>query len=487
MAINEKYLDDYPKPILLEKNEIISNQMRKNICKICLKDGSKGTGFFCQIPFPNKDNLLPVFITNNHLINENFLKNEKYIIVSINNDEITKRINLENKRNYTNKDYDITIIEIDKKKEQIYDFLDLDENKIENSFLDIIGNSIYILHYPKYLFGQKISVSHGILKQRFEDKKYDFMHYCSTEYGSSGSPILNLENNKVIGIHKKKSNGNYNIGAFLYYSINEFNEKYKKNHKKNDNEITINYKINNRNIINIFGTDFVTNNKNNCRIIINGQEHELKQNIKINDNLINKDILEIKLKGIKNITDMSYIFSNCQTLFSIPDITNWDTTNITNMSYMFFNCSNLQSLPDISNFITNNVNNFNSMFSGCNSLLTLPDISKWNTHKVTNMSNMFSYCSSLITLPDISKWKTNNVNNMKCMFYCCSSLKILPNLGNWNIDKVKDMSYMFYKCKTLKNLPDFNKWNVSNESNICGLFEECNKSINIPSNLRKKK
>ena len=43
------------------------------------------------------------------------------------------------------------------------------------------------------------------------------------------------------------------------------------------------------------------------------------------------------------------------------------------------------------------------MFSGCKSLLSLPDISKWNTNKVTNMSNMFENCSSLSSLPNISK------------------------------------------------------------------------------------
>ena len=47
------------------------------------------------------------------------------------------------------------------------------------------------------------------------------------------------------------------------------------------------------------------------------------------------------------------------------------------------------------------------MFSGCNSLISLPDISKWNTSNVNDMSGMFSGCYSLISLPDISKWKTN--------------------------------------------------------------------------------
>ena len=36
-------------------------------------------------------------------------------------------------------------------------------------------------------------------------ENYEISHYCSTEKGSSGSPIINLLNHKVIGIHKKCS------------------------------------------------------------------------------------------------------------------------------------------------------------------------------------------------------------------------------------------------------------------------------------------
>ena len=114
----------------------------------------------------------------------------------------------------------------------------LNNNKID----DYIGHSMYILHYPSYQENQQLSVSYGIIKNRFIDKEYNFKHYCSTEKGSSGSPILNINNNKVIGIHKQTDkNKNYNIGSFLYYSIKEFIDKYKeiKNNQKkeiNDNE-----------------------------------------------------------------------------------------------------------------------------------------------------------------------------------------------------------------------------------------------------------
>ena len=47
-TIEEENLEDYPDIITSEKTEIILFQMKKNICKIYMDDGSKGTGFFLQ-------------------------------------------------------------------------------------------------------------------------------------------------------------------------------------------------------------------------------------------------------------------------------------------------------------------------------------------------------------------------------------------------------------------------------------------------------
>ena len=49
--------------------QIAMEQMKKCICKIKL-DNKQGTGFFCKMPFPDMNNRLSVFITNNHIINE---------------------------------------------------------------------------------------------------------------------------------------------------------------------------------------------------------------------------------------------------------------------------------------------------------------------------------------------------------------------------------------------------------------------------------
>ena len=43
------------------------------------------------------------------------------------------------------------------------------------------------------------------------------------------------------------------------------------------------------------------------------------------------------------------------------------------------------------------------MFDGCDSLYSLPDISKWNTSNANNMSYMFSGCKPSLNIP--SKFK----------------------------------------------------------------------------------
>ena len=115
------------------------------------------------------------------------------------------------------------------------------------------------MQYPNYYYGQKLAVSYGIIKDKFMDKEYNFIHYCCTEKGSSGSPILNITNNKIIGIHKSaEERKEYNVGAFLYYSIKEFINKYNNNKNYNNN-----YNYNNNNNYNNYNNNNYNYNNNN--------------------------------------------------------------------------------------------------------------------------------------------------------------------------------------------------------------------------------
>jgi len=230
----ECILTGYPNVISYDCTKKIIEQMEKNICK--LKIGkTQGTGFFCKIPFPNENNMLPVLMTNNHIIDGEFLfKKNENISLEIEEEKNPKTIYLDNRIKYTNKEYDITIIEL-LEKDGIKNYLSLDEKIIDdilennNKNYKFIDETLYILQYPD----RKLSVSYGILKEIYEDKKYDFNHNCSTKGGSSGSPILSSSNNKVIGMHKEGFKYNlYNKGIFLNYAVKDFIQK---------NTISVNY------------------------------------------------------------------------------------------------------------------------------------------------------------------------------------------------------------------------------------------------------
>ena len=147
----EAILSDYPNVISYECSKKIIEQMERNICKINIGK-NQGTGFFCKIPFPNKEKMLPVLITNNHVINEDLLnQNNANINLDIKAEDDIKVIILNNNRKkYTNKEYDLTIIEI-KEEDNINNYLELDDiiiNDISNNInknKEYINKTIYII------------------------------------------------------------------------------------------------------------------------------------------------------------------------------------------------------------------------------------------------------------------------------------------------------------------------------------------------------
>ena len=230
--IKEKKIVDCPDLISFESTQKILKQMENCVCKIKIND-EQGTGFFCEIPFPDKNNKKKVLITNNHIIDKEILDDEKaQIEIDIKKETKIKILNPKDRINYTKKKYDITIIEL-KESDEINDFLELDDKLIDDIINDInnekgnhnkdyIDQTIYIIQYPD----SKLSVSYGILINIYTNLDFQFRHNSSTRFGSSGSPILNL-NNKIIGIHKENMNkNNYNLGSFLNYALKEFVKKY---------------------------------------------------------------------------------------------------------------------------------------------------------------------------------------------------------------------------------------------------------------------
>ena len=186
---------------------------------------------------------------------------------------------------------------------------------------------------------------------------------------------------------------------FKYY-----NDMYK-------NEIDLVYNVpKNKDELNLFGYLFVKNNMDLWKIVYENKDYELTDIFKCKD--FNKDFLNIKLKGINNVSDLSYIFQGCSDLSPKSDFSNLDTTYCIKMQFLFYDCK-FEELPDISKFNTCNVTRMGMMFSDCSSLKSLPDISNWNTSKVREMYFMFRNYSSVVSLLDIEKWDITYALKMK--------------------------------------------------------------------------
>ena len=101
----------------------------------------------------------------------------------------------------------------------------------------------------------------------------------------------------------------------------------------NLNEIHIKYEIKKEDKkIRILGYTFIKNNYNNCKIILNGKVYDLVSDLDIKKMKINKKIIEIKLRGIKNIKFANKMLFKCSSLKSLPDISKWNTNNVTNIT-----------------------------------------------------------------------------------------------------------------------------------------------------------
>ena len=496
--IPEKHFENSPCSVSKTNTKKILFQMENCICKLDDGCGSTGTGFFCKINYPQLKDPLPILVTNNHVLSSNKLKINDIICITINGKSQTIKID-NNRIIFTSKKLDVTFIQIKPNIDKIGNILDAKQEKENNKlFLEIdedIFNedyetikikykkkSIYIIHHEN---GDEASVSYGLLNS-INDNSIIY-HSCNTGGGSSGSPILNLKNFKLIGIHCGVKNLKYNFGILIREAVNKFFER---NIKK---EFKIKFKDGGP-IGTLFNPGFIRNNKDKCIVIYKGKEFGLEDLDNIEeDSSKNREIILKEKKKItnmsdmfngyighfidcpnwdtSNIIDMSNMFHYCH---SLPDISKWDTSNVTNMSNMFNYC-HLESFPDISGWDTSNVIDMSNMFH-ITELRYLPDISKWDTSNVTNMSYMF-HCNDLISLPDISKWDTSNVQDMSYMFSNCP-LESLPDISKWDTSNVQDMSYMFSNC-LLESLPDISKWNTSNVTNMSNMFSDCS-FISLP-------
>ena len=382
------------------------------------------------------------------------------------------------------------------------------------------------MHYPK---GDKACISYGII-----DKidKFNIYHFCSTEIGSSGAPILNLMNNKIIAIHKGSSlRFNWNKGTFLSYPIKEFVDSKFKDYK---NEIEIDLKIEKKdmyqNIYFLDNIDYIEYKTGIKHYHDNLKElNEFNVDLYINEVKYNyqkffcpaeEGMYNIKLKFKENMNDCSFMFAGCTHIINL-NLSSFNTEEVKNMKYMFTGCINLTNLNltnmntrkvenmegmfgifsnfpylnssdfkmpsghkdfkkyyegcsklsklNLLSFNTDNVINMSFMFYGCKNLVEL-NLSSFNTSNATEMNGMFHACESLINL-DLSTFNTTKVTNMSFMFCLSKNLETLE-LGSFITNNVKDMSFMFVACLGIKYL-FLTVFNTNKVKKMRGMFHYC--------------
>ena len=284
----------------------------------------------------------------------------------------------------------------------------------------------------------------------------------------------------------------------------------------------------------LLGKEFVKNNKNKGKLIINNKKVPLKDKISIK--VIQKNQILMVLNEF--INNRSYMFKDCESLVSLtkislesdsellkikekinqkgfnnnteekledPDIssfTNYNDINNGNKSNFYdnyFDISNkkweysdsLISITskidiDLNNslfleisdltYFNNNKNEMNNLFDNNKSLINFCDILMQNTNNnIYSKSNKF-----LTTSDDISKLNIYNVSNISNMFYNCKSLSKLPDLSKFNTYNVLDMSSVFYNCNSIKSLPDISQWSTDNVINMNKMFYNCSLLKSLP-------
>ena len=502
--------------------EIDQSKIKCDICKINNKGNSYNNIFY--ICFHCKVNLCPL-CKSNHDKSHNIINyDDKYFICDIHNELYNSYCSICKKNicllcekehfNHNIINYSMILPDKEAKLNEIRIFkmyIDIFKKEIEsiinqlrllakmvNEFYYI--NNIIINNYDvkkrNYQILQNIndlnikSFINDINKIYLSQNKVDKFEKMIELYNNIITTDFEKSNKYINNMKEKKKNEN-NINIILEDPKRILTENIKKN-----NEITITYKLEDNKKIKIFGKQFVQNNKDNCHFYFQGKYYILNEYFYIGDNSSSEDIIieegksyfqtsrtkffKIKLIGINNISDMSYMFNECSYLEKLTNLENWDINKVINMKSLFFGCSSIKELPDISEWDTSNVTDMSQMFTGCFCLGKIPNICKWNTSNVTDMSQMFSNCSNLESLPNISEWNINNVVNISSMFNRCTKLKEIDNISKWNISRVIDISSLFCECIQIDNIPDISNWQTENVIDMSNIFKGCKKISRLP-------
>ena len=260
---------------------------------------SGGTGFFIKLPIPSKERPMYGLMTNNHVLDSNYIKPGKSFIIVINENQYIITLD---KKNFifTSKLIDVTFIQLTDDNfinNPKFKFLVpyFENNNYYYNNIDAINDDenqyIYIFQYPN----RELSFDNGIILHK---SGFNYFHNVSTDQGSSGSPLLN-DDLKVIGIHKS-GYSNINIATninIIYYAIrflyiknyiNKIKKARKMTRKLNEDEL---------NELNMYGLKKINESKLSVEELLNLKQLELEEGV----NISAKQILQLENIGSEEL------------------------------------------------------------------------------------------------------------------------------------------------------------------------------------------
>ena len=357
---------------------------------------------------------------------------------------------------------------------------------MENPNNYFTNKNIYLIYYPN---GQNAQFSNGIVKNIFEDN-YTISYLFTSKEESSGCPLINILNHKVIGVNKgRKENQNSNFGTLLNIPIQEFNQKYSFNNNLNDinngflmEKSNFINNINNQNMD--LGNKLNLNNNNpqnvdfnNCQIMDNNNNLNMNFNNNNNDN-----------------NNLNMNFNNSQNINFIYNNQNIDCNNNQNMNFynnQCMNCNNNQNMDynnnlnmnfnnsnQNMNFNNNNPNNFNN---------NIKNININNNNQVLNINNNYNNNNQNINLynsyQNINLNNNNNNNQNMNINKSCQNMNLNNIQQNMNFNNIyQNMDFNNNQNINCNNNQNFNNiqqyMNLNNNNqNIC--FNNSNQNMNF--------
>ena len=162
-----------------------------------------------------------------------------------------------------------------------------------------------------------------------------------------------------------------------------------------------------------------------------------------------EELTEIQMGklSLENVKNLCGLFNGCKKLKKIPSsIREGNFQNVEDISIMFQGCESIEKLDfKLNNNTTiKNVRNMSGLFSDCYKLKILNGLKNWNTENVKEMTGLFNQCLILESL-DL-KWNVANVVNARAMFYKCYNLKTIKNLENWRFKDDTFLENIFNQC-----------------------------------------